>query len=67
MIYKIMVSVPVENKRYIAFIITYPQVVLVHLTMYTHRCILYENIFTSCGKGTEDIPRSPHCTLDTQP
>jgi hypothetical protein len=63
-----MVSVPTENDRYITFITTYPQVMPIHLTLYGQRCIRYENIFTSCERGPQDIPRSPwpRCVAMTQ-
>jgi hypothetical protein len=51
-----------------------PQVAHVCLTLHGQRCIRYENIFTSCRRHPQDIPRSPHprCaivasrTIDTQ-
>jgi hypothetical protein len=57
------------------YITTYPQVVLVRLTLYGQRCIRYENIFTYCRRHPQDIPRSPRprCAImdnrmtDTQP
>jgi hypothetical protein len=71
--YTIVVSIHAENTTYIYIYI--PQVVIVRLTLHGHRCIHYENVFTSCRRHSQDIPRSPcpRCAvmisrmIDTQP
>jgi hypothetical protein len=42
------------------YITTYPQVAPMHLTLHRQCCIRYENIFMSCTRRPQDIPRSPH-------
>jgi hypothetical protein len=51
------------------------QVTPTRLTLCGQHCICYENVFTSCWRHPQDIPRSPHtrcvvmasCMIDTQP
>jgi hypothetical protein len=76
MTYTNMVSVPAEKHMYIWY--TSPlilPVVPTCLTLRGQRCIHYKNVFTSCRRGLQDIPRPPRprcavvasCMIDMQP
>jgi hypothetical protein len=71
-----MLCVPAELHKYIWHTSTLiSQVVPTCLTLRGQRCIHYENVFTSCRRRSQDIPRSPRarcavvasCMTDTQP
>jgi hypothetical protein len=65
--YIIMVSVPAENTTdiYNHTSPLVPQLAPMHLTMHGQHYICYKNVFTSCRRRLQDIPRSPspRCTV----
>jgi hypothetical protein len=67
MTYAIVVSVPTKSTTdiYNHTLPLIPYVAVVHLTLHGQRCIRYENIFMSCRRGVQDIPRfpCPRCTV----
>jgi hypothetical protein len=74
--YEIMVSVPTENMIdiYDHTSPLIPHVTHVRLMLHGQHCIHYMNIFTSCRRRPQEIPRSPHsrcmvmasCMIDMQ-
>jgi hypothetical protein len=60
MIYANMISIPIKKYRYIwhtsSLIL---QAAHISLMLHGQYCIRYENVFTSCIRRPQDIPRSP--------
>jgi hypothetical protein len=76
MTYESVVSVPTEKYKYIGHTSPLiPQVAPTRLTLRGLLCMSYENVFTSCRRHPQDIPKSPRprCVVmvsrmtDTQP